>query len=784
MAQKYSMSVNELVEFIHRSGDVDSDFLAFRASLSKNHTEKQKQKIHQSVLNLRMLASDTMNFDYYPRQDVFGRMTYQDVEFTLDGRMDGVAQSGGKYIAEKIIITETNLKEVKMESNPIDLANLKFCAYLYLQKRDIAKMSIRMCYVHYKSKKEQAFEQIFTRQELFDFCNDTLSQYYKFVKLILNKNNLFEMSAEQMKFPYDTYRKGQRDLLELIYRSSKHGYTSFANAPTGIGKTMSSSFAAIKALGEGNGRKIFYLTSKSISRTMPLEALNKLEEDGLMMNSVALTARSKICLNSQVRCNPKYCKYAKGHLDRVNDAIYDLIKFNSVVDYTIVQHYSEKHTVCPHELQLDTTNFSKFVIADYNYFYEPKVSLRRYFSGDYTDFIMLVDEAHNLKIRSKDMYSAAISTGDFILMKHLSGGKLEHVADNVIDIIESQVKDPKDVEYRILQVDSLIRPLEMFKKSFKNWIKKQKSGPNNEMILDVYFKVDTFLKCYEHYDENYRTTLTHTENNLTLKLVCIDPINRIKNYNKLCRSINYFSATMEPINYFRRMYFGTKTAPELRLTSPFKRENLQVMIDYSIPTYYKTRHLTYIPIARKLHTYLNTRKGNYFVFFSSYEYLNQVYNVYTNLYPDEEIVRQTRDLNEEAREAFLRKFTDDSQIKAFVILGGMFSEGIDLPGKKLIGAAIIGVGLAATNLEDDLAKEHFNSHNKGYEYAYVYPGFNKVMQAIGRVIRTENDCGSILLIDERYRQKRYQRLLPKSLAITYVESESEIVDVLNNLPKE
>jgi Rad3-related DNA helicase len=570
-------------------------------------------------------------------------------------------------------------------------------------------------------------------------------------------------SIKDLEFPFEKYREGQRKLINIAYQTIKEKEMLFSQAPTGIGKTISTIFPAVKALGSGIGEKIIYLTAKTINRQVAEDTYDKLRQGGLKFISITIMAKEKICINKEFDCNPEKCIYAKDYYSKVKKVILDIIDGEDRISSEILQNYAEKYEVCPFELSLDLSLYCDGIIGDYNYIFDPRVSLGRILENKGN--IVLIDEAHNLIDRARMMYSASLSKDKIMECKKIAKGKLSKI-HSVLGKINSYFIDlrneceHKSVEwfYEVEEPKDLIKYLQLYLKESEEILIRGNRFEGYGEILQLYFDINAFISTMQLYDENYRTCIEKESQDLKLTLYCVNPAKNLKEYLSKCYSAIFFSATISPIMYYINMLGGSDETYRLKLPSPFKRENLNVYLS-PINIRYKYRGKTIGLVKNKILKFVEEQVGNYIIFSPSYVYMELLYDELTKETIKEfEVVKQKQNMSEEEKKEFLSKFKENRNLLMLCVLGGMFSEGIDLPGEQLIGSVIVGVGYPMISMNNEIIKDFYNEN--GYDYAYVFPGINKVQQAVGRVIRTETDKGRILLIDDRYATNKYKLLLP------------------------
>jgi Rad3-related DNA helicase len=741
------VSVRNLIEFVLRSGDIDSGFTSSSNATDGIRLHKKLQKAEGDGYS----AEVPLSID----------ITCPDGIVTLEGRADGIILRDNKVTIDEIKSTATPLDIIDINYDPLHIAQAKCYAFIYATQNSLNSIDIRLSYCNIEDESVKYIVNTFTLNELAIFIHEILDDYTKWAVKVQKEIDKRQNSIINLPFPYHSYRSGQRKLAGGVYKIVKDGKRLFAQAPTGTGKTISTLYPALKAMGEGACTKIFYLTAKTIGRKTALAAAILMQEKGLIMKTIILTAKAKICFLEKPQCNPRDCEYAKGHYDRVKECINDLFENESIYSRVVIEEYALKHKVCPFELSLDMSLWCDTIICDYNYLFDPRASLKRFFSEEHTDFAFLIDEAHNLPDRAREMFSAKLLKSSFLKQKKKFKGRLGKYLTKINDFFIEKRKNEAIVEQEM--PEELIGNLKGFISQAEKVLSNH-SQPPDEELLDLYFQAYSFLKISELYDENYVTYYTVENNDVSVKLFCVNTSFLLNKTLKKGQSAVFFSATLAPIEYFRDICGGELGDYKLCLSSPFPKENLCLLIADNISTKYKDREQSLENVVELIHSVVSNKNGNFFVFFPSYLYMQAVYEAFCNKFQDIETILQSGDMSEEEKENFLDMFKDDFSkcIVGFVVLGGVFSEGIDLVGNRLSGAIIVGVGLPQISLERNIIKDYFNGkNNMGFEFAYTYPGMNKVLQAAGRVIRSETDKGIVLLIDNRFSQKTYKSLFPQ-----------------------
>jgi Rad3-related DNA helicase len=747
------ISVRNLVEFILRCGDIDSGFSGSKRAAEGTRVHRKIQKQQKENYEIEVFVKHTIERD--------------DFTLVVDGRIDGVADCEGRYRIDEIKSTLENVKKLHENDYPLHWAQAQCYAYIFCIREGLSEIDIRLIYGEVETGEVRAFSRSYGIDDLTQFFTSLITKYEPWVRAGLQWTAQRNESLKKMTFPFGVYRPGQRELAVAVYRTIESKRNLFAKAPTGIGKTVSTLFPSLKAMGQGLTSKIFYLTAKTIARSVAEDTISFMRNQQIHLKSVTLTAKDKICFMEKTVCKPGVCECARGHYDRVNDCLWEVLHSGDEFKRGTVEEYARKHRVCPFELSLDISLWCDVIIGDYNYVFDPHVYLKRFFGEGKTDYTFLVDEAHNLVDRSREMFSAKIERKPFLQCRKLFKGvdaELYKYSGKVHSRIRALEKlcDEKGF-YNSKEIDEkLVIALEGFVNECERYLIRNRMN-DNDTILQLYFDAYIFLKVTELFDCRYTFVLDVSSDDATVKLFCIDPSFLMCETLKRGKASVFFSATLAPLEYYREILGGAENDQFITLSSPFSISNRCMLIAGNVSTKYQNREQSTSAIVNYLNGVIGCKSGNYMVFFPSYQYMNSIVSALHETNPSFKIITQSSGMIEEKREAFLDCFKPDPQetVVGFCVLGGVFSEGIDLKYDRLIGSIIIGVGLPLICPERDIIRDYFQEKKGyGFEYAYQYPGMNKVMQAAGRVIRSEEDRGIIVLIDERYNFSSYRNLFP------------------------
>lgn len=750
------ISVRNLVEFILRRGSIDN-------RKKSNHTALEGAKIHRK---LQKEAGETYE------KEVFLKTTVEldDIQLTIEGRADGIFQKDGLYYIDEIKTSEPRFEDLEQEQVDLFFHQARVYAYIYCHKQELTEINLQLTYFQTTEEQITRKTEYQTIEQLDEFFKKLIADYEEWMIFRENWRTVRNASLMALKFPHDNYRKGQRELAVAAYKTIKTKQKLFAEAPTGTGKTVSTLFPTLKAIGEESGERVFYLTAKTITRQVAEDAMIAFNDAGAEVKSVTLTAKDKICFLDETTCNPDQCPYANGYYDRINEGLWDLLNHENQITREVIETYAKKHTLCPFELSLDVSLWCDVIIGDYNYLFDPTVYLRRFFEEEKNeDNIFLIDEAHNLVNRSREMYSAELSYRGAknvytIVPKEFK--KLRRRINKLLKefdkIQELSNEDCWDYHHQKAPAESLITAGYQLSEVIQEWLAEFPEHAIQETILPFYFDLLHFLKISEFYDDHYETTVEKTYHDFVIKEFCIDPSLFLEQSLDKGRSSLLFSASFSPLSYYQET-LGGKESLAYHLPSPFPEENQQVLIANYIETTYRKREESSPRLVETINQFISGKTGNYFIFFPSYQYLDQTVAAFKERYPEVRVLIQETVMNETEREDFLANFKIDpaETLVAFCVLGGIFSEGIDLRGTRLIGSMIVGVGLPQMNHEQELIKEYYDEKdNLGFAYAYQLPGMNKVLQAAGRVIRDTTDEGIVVLADRRFATRNYRQLFP------------------------
>ncbi|WP_409298397.1 ATP-dependent DNA helicase [Peribacillus sp. SCS-26] len=751
--EEIKVSVRPLVEYVYRAGSIEKGF-GSQASMTEGtlaHQKVQKGYKDGDQKELPLMAV----------------LEAEGIRFRIEGRCDGILAAEEGVVIDEIKSTKKDLNEIDEGGYPVHWAQAKCYAYMYALANELSGLTVQLTYVHLQTQEIIRYRRKYTALELERWMQGLLADYVPYARLRLKLLKEREISIAALPFPYESYRRGQRHFAGAVYKTITDQASLFASAPTGIGKTISALFPSLKAMGEGRIKKIFYLTAKTITRQVAEDALLVMEQKGLKVNSVTITAKDKICFQDNLSCSRESCVYCEGYYDRINGAVMDILSIETIMTREIIEKYAKKHRVCPFEFSLDLAYTADIVICDYNYIFDPKVSLKRLWDDAKKESVLLIDEAHNLVDRSRSMFSAEIVKSLYLALKREYKGASPGVfkaSKKVNDFFIGERKKIPDSNY--LVQDELPREIVEVLEEFCDAAEEEllAAGPSSqpELLLEAYFSANDFIKISKLFNDDYACMYIKENQDFSIKLLCLDASGLLGKAGNSYGSKIFFSATLQPVQFYKDMLGAKPEDYTLILPSPFEAHQTQVFI-YPVSTRYHDRQKSHHPIAGMIKKALLAKQGNYLVFFPSYRYMQDVFLALEEIGHDANLIIQKTQMTEREREEFLASFkAGTAGVHAgFAVLGGIFSEGVDLIGDRLNGVMVVGVGLPQIGFERNVIKEHFTeSGRNGYDYAYVFPGMNKILQAAGRLIRSESDSGTIILADDRYLTQKYQAMLP------------------------
>ena len=821
--QELHTSVRNLVEFILRGGDIDN-----RSGRMITDAMMEGSKIHRKIQR-------SMGEDYQAEVPLALTIEAEEYMLVIEGRADGIAygefpnqNSEKEAYTQDTFLDRTGKSEEMVYIDEIkgvyrNVATMEapvyvhkaqaMCyAYIYALQNHLDQIGVQMTYCNLDTEDVKLFQEVFAWDALADWFGNLIAEYRKWADWQIMWRRKRQESIQNLEFPYP-YREGQRKLVGDVYRTIRRGKNLFLQAPTGVGKTISTIFPAVKAVGEELADRIFYLTAKTITATVAKETFGLLREQGYQAKIIQLTAKEKLCLcgntaieqeaadqdnpypdfpQIKLECNPQNCPYAKGHFDRVNDAVFELLQASDLFTREEILAQARKHRVCPFELSLDVATWCDNILCDYNYVFDPNVYLKRFFQDSSKEkYLFLVDEAHNLVDRSREMYSATLYKEDILAVKKIMKPHNQAIARTLDKCNKAMLDFKRECEnYSVCEsVGVLTFYLMRLVSQMEEFFEKPREFPDKKTVLDFYFELRNFVNIYDLVDENYVIYDEMQEDGrFMIKLFCVDPSKNLQKCIDKSVSTIFFSATLLPINYYKRLLSTKEDNYAIYAQSTFDETQRLLAFGRDVSTKYTRRGpAEYEKIARYIRAAIRSKKGNYMVFFPSYKMMQDVYDVFVRVERESDtrngvavsdepniaeesleesltIIMQHSNMNEAEREEFLLAFEqeDGGTLVAFCVMGGIFGEGIDLKNDRLIGAVIVGTGLPQISNEREILKQYYDKQGlSGFDYAFRYPGINKVLQAAGRVIRTQEDRGIIVLLDERFLQSDYNALYPR-----------------------
>ncbi|MDX9978035.1 MAG: ATP-dependent DNA helicase [Candidatus Cloacimonadales bacterium] len=794
MQNKISIAVGQLVKYVYQEG-------SFSTSMQSKVQRMRGIVGHQVVQNSR-------GENYQSEITIKYQHLLDSYEIEINGRIDGIFKNKDQIILEEIkTISDFKSGDPEFEyiffpclseykdalpllqgKNAMHWAQALIYAYIWCKQQSLSHLRIQLTYFHNIKNKEYPFFADFSITWLETFFNYTIGQWLDWAVSINNRINQRNKSINNLQFPFE-FRKEQRKMAVAVYKAIEQKQILYARAPTGTGKTMASLYPSIKAMGENKIDKVFYLTAKTVGRTVAISAIQMLNKNGAKLKYLVLTAKEKVCMQEFPLCEPSFCEYAYNFFGKLKAALYDIITYDEW-NSNLIQEIAERHRICPFELALTLTEYADVVICDYNYVFDPRIMIRRLFDEVTEKYCFLIDEAHNMPDRARSMYSGDLTLE--LLNSPLSyfQDKSSKLADEVLLLrnnVQSLINsfEQKEILLQELPVN-IIKSINLIIDLLPDQIFILPPSKIKYNLIVYYFQLYFYMDALARYGDNYRTIILKDNQASNLKLYCLNASQYINQCMANAVAVAIFSATLVPIDYYEDMIsFQNIRNTNISLKSPFKKSNCAVAIYTSLTSEYKMRKdQTYQDIADLIIDITCKKAGNYIVYFPSFTYMESVMRKIKVSGSNTRIINQEKNMSEENRNAFLNNFQENNSFTliAMAILGGIFSEGIDLVGDKLIGTMIVGVGLPFLNLERDLLKSYYRKQNiNGFNYAYRYPAFNRVLQAGGRIIRTESDKGIIILIDHRFMNNDYKALFPEEWS--HVRHYSTSLNLLKHVDK-
>ena len=751
------ISVRNLVEFIFRSGDIDNRI----GKGAQKEAMQEGSRMHRKI-------QGRMGMEYRAEVPLKLEVLQEQYVLALEGRADGIITNADGVTVDEIKCMYTDVTRFE-EPIFVHKAQAMCYAYIYALQNGLDQISVQLTYCDLDTEEICRFEEAFSFFWLERWFQDMMEAYRKWTDFQFAWRKIRQTSIQTLEFPFP-YREGQYKLVGDVYRTIHRKKILFIQAPTGTGKTISTLFPAIRAVGENLGDKIFYLTAKTITRTVAKDTCDLLKAKGYRGKVIVLTAKEKMCPCEEMDCNPSNCLRAKGHYDRVNDAVYDLITTEEDFTRERMLAQAEKYQVCPFEMSLDASLYADIIICDYNYVFDPNVYLKRFFSEEEKgDYIFLVDEAHNLVERGREMYSAVLVKEEILTVKKLVRGKDRKLEAALEKCNRQMLEWKRECEtYTIYEsIGAFAFSLMRLMSLLDIFLQSRGEMPERKEVTEFYLNLRHFMNMFERVDENYVLYSDFDETDrFCLHLYCVNPSVNLQECLERGKSTIFFSATLLPVNYYKNLLSSKKDNYAVYADSAFREEQRLLFIGRDVSSLYTRRTLgEFHRIALYIQQVLRAKKGNYLIFFPSYRFMEDVYEQFLAVNEQEaDCMMQSGNMNEADREEFIQEFSNPrgKSLAAFCVLGGIFSEGIDLKEDLLIGVLIVGTGLPQICNQREILKEYYQEENgQGFDYAYQYPGMNKVLQAAGRVIRTASDRGIIGLLDDRFLRSDYRQLFPR-----------------------
>lgn len=766
---KYEISVRSLCEFTARQGDLDRRFTPGPSAL-------------EGIAGHGMVTS--RRDPHYQREL---SLTGEYKQLLVRGRADGFDPV--KNQLEEIKTFRGDLSTMPGNLRQLHWAQARIYGWLLCQKLGLPRISLALVYFDVAGKQETLLAEIHEAEALKHYFEDQCERFLCWAEQELAHRTARNRMLDALRFPHSSFRQGQRQLAEAVYRAARDEHCLVAQAPTGIGKTIGTLFPILKAVSRGKLDKIFFLTAKTSGRGLALDALELIKNSEpvlspLPLRVLELTARDKACEYPGKACHGESCPLALGFYDRLPKARAAALEIKitcagrantqctDMLDKDSLRAIAREHQVCPYYLAQELVRWCDVIIGDYNHYFDLNAALYELAGAKQWHVSVLVDEAHNLLDRARKMYTAELDQAVFKTMRRSAPLVLKKALDRVNRCWNELNKEQADI-YRVYPAPpgKFLAALQQAIFAIADYFTANPSGINSE-LQRFYFSALHFSRVSELFDRhslfdltkivvNSGNFLVNNRSSSTLCLRNIIPAPFLTQRFAAAKSTILFSATLTPWHFYRNTLGLPENTMRVEVDSPFRSEQLSVQVVSHVSTRYRHRGASVSPIADLISRQFARQPGNYLAFFSSFDYLKSVTSLFRSRYPGIPLWEQTRGMEEAEQDEFLARFTSTGRGIGFAVLGGSFAEGIDLPGKRLSGAFIATLGLPQVNPVNEQIRQRMDLiFHAGYEYAYFFPGIQKIVQAAGRVIRTQLDEGIIYLIDDRFTRSDVLRLLP------------------------
>ncbi|MEO4045972.1 ATP-dependent DNA helicase [Pseudomonas sp. CAU 1711] len=743
----YAVAVRALCEFTAKQGDLDLRF-------TPAPTAAEGMAGHATVVSRRgpgYLAELALHGEY--------------PGLLISGRADGYDPE--QNLLEEIKTHRGDVARIPDNHRALHWAQVKVYGWLLCDAQGLAEIDLALVYFNVLTQKESVLRERFAAAELRAFFELQCSRFIAFAEQESAHRIRRDLALERLRFPYPSFRQGQRQLAEAVYRAARDGRHLLAQATTGIGKTLATLFPQLKAFPAQGLDRLFFLSAKTPGRRLALDALASLhaQEPAMPLRVLEHVARDKACEHPDKACHGESCPLARGFYDRLPAARAAALE-HRWLDQQAVREIALAQQICPYYLAQELCRWSDVVVGDYNYYFDIGALLHGLTLLNEWKVTLLVDEAHNLIDRARGMYSAELDQAEFNALRKVAPARLKGVLERV-GRHWNQLHRDQEVAYQIHPSlpDLFILALHKAVSAITDHLSEQPEG-NQAALLRFYLDALLFCRLAEAFGSHslFDISLHPGRGQRSLSTLCIRnllPAPFLAERFANAHSCTLFSATLSPGHYHADLLGLPREVQWLEVQSPFSAEQLRVQALANLSTRYRDRERSLAPIATLLARQFHAQPGNYLAFFGSYAYLEQALARFRAEHPNIPVWAQSRSMSEAERQDFLARFTEHSRGIGFAVLGGAFGEGIDLPGKRLIGAFIATLGLPQVNPVNEEMKARLQQmFGNGHDYAYLFPGLQKVVQAAGRVIRTLEDRGVVYLLDDRFTRPEVGRLLP------------------------
>ena len=740
------VAVRTLCHFAARSGDLDHRYTPSPSAI-------------EGIQGHRAVAANRHG-DYRTEVPLAGTCK----NLAIAGRADGYDPRLNQL--EEIKTCRGDVSRINPDQKQLHWAQLKVYGALMCRQHKLAAIRLSLVYFNVASERETAETVELPADDLWDFLEDLCRAYGHWAEQEANHRRARDIALAALAFPFPEFRRGQRPMAESAYKAVMTGRPLFLEAPTGIGKTLGTLYPALLALPRRGLDRLYFLSARNTGRSLALAGFRQLlagQETGAPLRVLELSARQQVCVHPDRACHGESCPLARGFYDRLGDARQAAMDRGGVLDQEAVAEIAARFRICPYYLTQELARWCDAVVADVNYYFDQHAMLFALARENDWKVTLLVDEAHNLPDRARGMYSVSLSQGRLLALKKRVPPELKRplaaLARGWRELVKNHLAEGESGRFSDTLPTELTGPLQRVVSAITDYLTDHEADSE---LQELMFEAMGFNRLAETFAAHSICEIRRpARGRASLAIHNLIPAEFLRPRFQACRGAVLFSATLTPAHFYRDL-LGVPGEPVFqRVESPFQGSQLDLSLCAGISTRFRDRDRSIAPAADRISSRYRRRPANYLVYLSSFAYLDALYRTVAERAPGIPLCRQTPAMPEEERRQFLDGFREGGRQVGFAVLGGVFSEGIDLPGNRLHGAFVLTLGLPPHDEFNEILRRRLEQRfGRGYEYTYLFPGLRKVVQAAGRVIRTPADRGFIELIDDRFNRAEVRRLLP------------------------